>query len=100
MRISGDKMEKRTHVYVQRPKQFEISGCQECGNEDPDWSEYNGMLWCATCQKDFTPEHEGVFGGPIGVELCELLGIYFDRVNIATNEIEPGPNGVVHFRVA
>lgn len=91
------ELEKRTHVYIQHPKQFEITGCRECGNDDPEWSEYKDMLWCAKCQKDFTPEFWGILDGPVCVEVCELLGIYFDRVNLATNEIEPGPSGVIHY---
>jgi len=80
--------EKRTHVYLCRPKAYEIAGC-ECGNDDPEWSEYRGMLWCEPCKKDFTPKHGGVFDGPIPVEAMTLLGIPVDRMlNLETNEIE------------
>lgn len=81
-------MEMRTHVYVQRPGSYEIVGC-ECGNTDPDWSEFRDHLWCQKCEKDFIPAHYGIFDGPVCVTLCALLGISFDRINLATQELEP-----------
>ena len=87
---------KRTYVYIERPRVFEISGCS-CGNNDPEWSEYNGHLWCPKCEKDFEPKHGGVFDGPICVNLCELLGIYFDTLDLETGEIKPGPSEIQHF---
>jgi len=83
-----DSLEKRTHVYVMRPKEYEIAGCK-CGNGDPDWSEFKGRLWCQVCQIDFIPEHNGIFDGPIPVNAMKMLGIPLDRYNIATGEIEP-----------
>lgn len=77
---------KRTWIYILRPKEYEISGCP-CGNTDPDWSEYEKHLWCAVCQKDFIPEHGGVFDGPILLNICRLMGITFDRFNLETQEI-------------
>ena len=50
--------EKRTWVYVQRPIEYGMSPC-DCGNADPDWSEFRGHLWCAACQKDFIPKSGG-----------------------------------------
>lgn len=86
---SGDPVDlvKRTWVYTQRPMVYDIAGC-ECGNKDPDWSEYRGHLWCRACQKDFIPEHNGVFDGPILVRTCALMGIYFDRFNLETEKVE------------
>ncbi len=81
---------KRTWIYVQRPRQYEISGCP-CGNEDPDWSEYKGHLWCATCQKDFIPERDGIFGGPIPVNGAALMGIDLRRFNLETQKVEELP---------
>jgi hypothetical protein len=78
---------RRVRVYVQRPAQYEIAGCI-CGNSDPDWSEFVGMLWCPKCQKDFIPEHGGIFDGPIPVEGCALLGIDLRCVNLETGEVE------------
>jgi hypothetical protein len=80
-------LEKRTHVYVQRPREYEISGC-DCGNDDPDWSEYKGHLWCDKCQKDFIPSHGGIFDGPVPINTAALLGIDLRRYNIETGAIE------------
>lgn len=84
----NNTLEKRTHVYVQRPAEYEMAGC-ECGNNDPEWSEYKGHLWCNKCQKDFQPTHGGVFDGPIAVNVCAMLGLSFDRINLETKELEP-----------
>lgn len=85
-------LEKRTHCYVMRPAEYEISGCA-CGNADPDWSEYKGHLWCATCEIDFVPERQGIFGGPIPVHGMELMGIDIRQYDLATGEIEELPRG-------
>jgi hypothetical protein len=82
-----EELKKRTHVYVMRPIDYEISGCK-CGNDDPDWSEYEHHLWCQKCLIDFIPERDGIFDGPIPVNAMRLLGIPVDRYNIATGEIE------------
>ena len=79
-------LERRVWVYVQRPREYEIAGCS-CGNQDPDWSEYAHHLWCAGCQKDFIPEDNGIFDGPIPVESAKLLGIDLRRFNLETHEI-------------
>lgn len=81
-------LEKRTWVYVQRPATYEMAGCK-CGNNDPDWSEFKGHLWCEACGIDFVPEHGGIFDGPIPVGISSLLGISFDRINLETQELEP-----------
>lgn len=78
---------RRTWVYVMRPAAYEIDPC-ECGNSDPDWSEYRRHLWCQKCCKDFVPKHSGIFDGPIPVNTSRLLGISFDRFNLATEQIE------------
>lgn len=80
--------EKRTWVYVQRPKKYEIA-FHGCGHTDPDWSEYKGHLWCPVCQIDFVPAHGGVFDGPIPINAARLLGLCFDRFNLETQQIEP-----------
>jgi hypothetical protein len=81
-------MKKRTWIYTQRPAVYEMAGC-DCGNQDPDWSEFEKHLWCATCKKDFIPAHVGIFDGPIPVNCCAMLGIKFDRFNLETQQIEP-----------
>jgi len=83
----SEALEKRTWVYVQRPAEYEIAGC-DCGNLDPDWSEYKGHLWCEKCQKDFKPSHNGIFDGPICVQATLHLGMSFDRFNLETKQIE------------
>ena len=90
-------LEKRTDVYCERPYKFEMSGCPDCGNDDCDWSEFKHHLWCQKCNKDFIPASSGIFDGPVCVAACELIGIYFDTIDIATGEIKPGPSGVIHF---
>jgi len=78
-----EELEKRTHVYVMRPKDYEIAPCA-CGNDDPDWSEYEHRLWCQKCQIDFVPEHGGIFDGPIPVNGMRLMGLPVDMYEIAT----------------
>jgi hypothetical protein len=78
---------RRTWVYIQSPSEYEIAGCP-CGNLDTQWSEWRGYLWCSACERDFIPEHGGIFDGPIPVNAAHLLGFSFDRINLATNEIE------------
>jgi hypothetical protein len=82
-----EELKKRTAVYVQRPREYEISGCPVCGNNDPDWSEYQGHLWCRRCQVDFRPESGGVFDGPVLVKATALLGIDLRMIDLETGEI-------------
>lgn len=84
-------MKKRTHIYVQRPKEYEISGCK-CGNQDPDWSEFEHHLWCAICEVDFIPEENGIFDGPIPMNTAAMLGIDLRRLNLETLEVEEIPS--------
>lgn len=79
-------MTKRKWVYTQPPKTYEMSPCS-CGNEDTEWSEYEKHLWCDKCKKDFMPEHNGIFDGPIGIKTAEMLGIRFDRYMIEEDKI-------------
>ena len=81
-------MEKRTWVYVQRPKEYGIA-LHPCGDINPEWSEYKDYLWCPACKCEFIPEHWGLFDGPIGINVCKMLGISFDRFNLETQQIEP-----------
>lgn len=83
-------LEKREWVYVMRPFKYQIARC-ECGNEDPDWSEYKRHLWCSSCQKDFIPTHNGVFDGPIPVKMARLLGLCFCAIDIETSALIKGP---------
>ena len=78
---------KRTWHYIQSPVSFEVAPCP-CGNHDTQWSEFEREVWCAVCEKDFAPEHNGVFNGPIPMQLCAMLGIRFDRFNMLTQRVE------------
>ena len=78
---------KREYVYLQQPYEYEIAGC-DCGNNNTQWSECQKHLWCAKCEKDFIPKHNGVFDGPIGLNISRMLGLYFHRLNLKTNQVE------------
>ena len=80
-------LEKRTWHYLQPPSSFEMAPCP-CGNHDTQWSEFRGRLWCEKCQVDFVPAHAGIFDGPIGLGVCAILGISFDRFNMETQQVE------------
>lgn len=80
-------MEKRTWAYTQPPKDYEVAACS-CGNSDTQWSEYKKHLWCSRCEKDFIPKHNGIFDGPIMIELSKAMGMHFTRVQLATNQLE------------
>lgn len=79
-------MEKRKWFYLEPPSHFEIPPCS-CGNEDTQWSEYEKHLWCDKCNKDFIPEHGGIFDGPIPMNTAKMLGITFARYNIESKQI-------------
>lgn len=83
----SEEREKRTWVYLRPPKHFDMAPC-ECGNHDTQWSEFAKHLWCATCGIDFEPKHTGVLGTPIPIKTAHLMGIDFDRVQLATDQIE------------
>ncbi|MBU2772434.1 hypothetical protein HMI48_00385 [Acidithiobacillus ferrooxidans] len=78
---------RRTWVYCQSPKIYEIAPC-DCGNEDTQWSEFEHHLWCEKCQKDFVPAHNGIFDGPIPARAAAMLGVRFDRVILATEKLD------------
>lgn len=83
----SEGLERRTWVYVQSPTSYGIAPCS-CGNVETQWSEFKKHLWCATCEKDFIPEHNGIFDGPIPVKTAQMLGLSFDRFNLETEQIE------------
>ncbi|MDO8641499.1 MAG: hypothetical protein Q7R33_08195 [Nitrosarchaeum sp.] len=70
-------LKKRTWHYIQNPKDYEIT-CDKCNGTNIEWSEFEHMIWCYDCKID-TKGTEGVFGGPIPVELAGILGMSFDR---------------------
>lgn len=82
------ELEKRDWCYIQQPAVYEIAPCP-CGNTQTQWSEFKKHLWCDKCQKDFVPAHNGIFDGPIPAYTAMLMGISFDRINLATQQIVP-----------
>ncbi len=80
-------MEKRTWCYIQQPAKHEMAPCS-CGNVKTQWSEYKDHLWCAICEKDFIPDHDGIFGQPIPINAARMLGLSFDKFNIEMEQVE------------
>lgn len=78
---------RRSWHYLARPASFEMASCP-CGNHDTQWSEFAKHLWCAKCEQDFLPAHNGVFDGPIPTRLALMMGMSFDRFNMETGCIE------------
>ena len=76
-------MKKRSWVFVMHPSAYEIS-CNLCGGE-VEWSEFEHMVWCWRCLKD-VPGNPGIFGGPIPIEACEILGISLDKIDLKTGK--------------
>jgi len=76
-------MKKREWIYIMTPADYEVS-CDLC-NGSVEWSEFEHRVWCWRCLKD-TPGNPGIFGGPIGIEICELLGISLDRIDLKTGQ--------------
>lgn len=81
------ELQKRTWWFIQPPTAFDIAPCS-CGNEDTQWSEFKKHLWCDKCQKDFIPEHNGIFDSPISAGVANIMGIKFDRWNDALKTVE------------
>ncbi len=85
--LNPEALERRTWHYIQSPAHFEVAACS-CGNADTQWSEFRHHVWCDPCQKDFVPEHNGVFDGPIPIGVATMLGLNFDRFNMETGKVE------------
>lgn len=71
---------KRTWVYARSPTVYSIR-CDECGGDNIEWSEWERLIWCYDCELDVKGT-EGIFGGPIPVNLCRELGIGFDKITL------------------
>ena len=78
-------LKRRDWIYTQHPTVYNIS-CNYCGGTDIDWSEFEGRIWCHDCHCD-VPGSCGVFDGPIPVEICEMLGVRFDRLDLRTGKL-------------
>ena len=77
---------KRKWCYAQLPAEYGIGPCK-CGNADLQWSEWKGHVWCVKCERDFIPEHNGVFDGPIQLRTANMLGMRFDRIDLRTMKV-------------
>ena len=77
-------MERRAWVYRQRPDVYGIAGCNYCAGNDTDWSEFVGRIWCRRCKREYVPAHNGVFDGPIPIEVARLMGMSFDKVQLSS----------------
>ena len=78
--------EKRKWHYCLEPSHFSMT-CDKCEGTNITWSEFVHQIWCYDCEID-TDGFDGIFGGPIGWHVTELLGTSFDRVIIETGKIE------------
>ena len=76
-------MKRREWVFIMPPAAYEIS-CNLCDGE-VEWSEYERLVWCWRCLKD-VPGNLGLFGGPIPIKACEMLGISLDKINLNTKK--------------
>jgi hypothetical protein len=79
-------MRKRKWIYVMKPFSYEIA-CDKCNGSNIEWSEYEHMIWCYDCMID-TPGTGGIFDGPIGWGVAELLGISLDRYYMKENKVK------------
>ncbi len=50
------------------------------------WSEFEHMIWCYQCRID-TRGTEGIFGGPIPLELAKMFGHTFSRLYFADKTV-------------
>jgi hypothetical protein len=80
---------RRSWVYVSSPRDMEFGPCSRCGGNNIEWSVYYPFVWCWDCFDDVRPEHYGVIDGPVGVEICKLIGISFDAFDLLTHSVIP-----------
>ena len=80
-------MRKRRYHYVQNPAAYQIE-CDKCEGSNIEWSEFVKKIWCYDCEID-TDGTQGIFDGPISVEVCRVLGISFDRYDMETKKVIP-----------
>ncbi|GAG30258.1 unnamed protein product [marine sediment metagenome] len=66
------------------PQAYEIR-CNICNGANITWSEYEEKIWCYNCKKD-TPGTGGIFGGPVPIEVSQMFGISFDRIDLKTKK--------------
>lgn len=80
-------LKKRTWHYVQNPADYGIQ-CDLCQGTNIQWNEYERLIWCYDCKNDVKGT-EGVFGGPIPIEVSAVLGMRFDRWDMVNNKVIP-----------
>ena len=78
-------LKRRDWIYTQHPTVYGIS-CNYCGGTGIDWSEFEGRIWCHDCHCDVTG-NGGIFNGPIQIEVCEMFGVRFDKLELRTGNI-------------
>ena len=71
---------KREWMYIQKPYEYEMT-CDKCDGSNIEWSEWEHLIWCYDCEID-TKGTPGIFGSPIPVNLCKMLGITFKRIKL------------------
>lgn len=85
--IPGSAAKTRGWRFLQPPAAFGMAPCT-CGSSATAWSQFDKLLRCDTCGKEFVPAHRGVFDGPIRFRTAHLEGLSFDRLNLRTGEVE------------
>ena len=48
-------------------------------------AEWDRLIWCYDCEID-TRGNGGIFDGPVPIGVCEILGISFDKLDIASGK--------------
>lgn len=82
-----DKLIARTWHYAHHPVMFEVS-CSKCEEtSNITWSEYVGHIWCYICNEDIKIENS-ILNGPIPMGVAQSFGISFDRIIMATGELD------------
>lgn len=82
--MSEETLIKRKTCYIMEPYNYDIR-CDLCDGINITWSEYEHHIWCFDCKKD-TKGTQGIFGGPISVNISNVLGINFDKVELETGK--------------
>lgn len=74
---------RRKFTYWQKPYEvYEIAECRFCKGERVTYSEYVNLMWCYDCEREYYPDHWGVFDGPIPMEVSHMLGVWFHRRDV------------------
>ncbi len=84
-------MKKRTWHYAYHPFEYDIQ-CPSDSGHDITWSEWEKHIWCRVCKEDIKIENS-ILNGPIPMKLASMLNIKFDRIIIATGEIDSYDTG-------